>query len=87
MYHGMRYWQQMPNQSVLNAVLRLAAQLKPHQLPLTDVYTKMKNLDIEPNEYTFSAVFHAAKSQILLDSAWLFEVGKDEHRNLSPQVI
>ena len=83
----MRHWQQMPNQSVFNAVLRLGAQLKAHQLPLTDVYTKMKRLDIEPNEYTFSAVFHAAKSQNLLDSAWLFEVRDDLHRNLSPGVV
>lgn len=77
LYHGMRYWQQKPNQSVWNALLRLTAQLKAHQLPLIDVYTKMAELNIVPNEYTFSAVFHAATCQQLQNSPWLFEVRRN----------
>ena len=73
----MRYWQQKPNQSVCNALLRLTAQLKAHQLPLIDVYTQMAELNIEPNEYTFSAVFHAATCQQLQNSIWLFEVRRN----------
>ena len=74
LYHGMVSWKEQPDQSVFNALLRLSAQLKADQLPITGVYVQMKAAGIQPNEYTFSAVFHAATCQLLLDSKWLLEV-------------
>ena len=74
LYGKISNWKQQPDQSVFNALLRLSARVKAHQLPLSNLYQRMLDLRVEPNEYTCSAVFQAATTQGVQSSGWLFNV-------------